>query len=149
MSWNLIDYYTDIVIKADAASVYEAVTDFSVYPKWNPFVLSIDGSAVLGEVVLIKVRLGKRVLSIKHEMVELEPNKGFRWADVDWFTRAACGRRVRKIIERDDGSILFRNDMPVHGPLAWFSHLVMGKDILDGMNAENRALKEYVESRAC
>lgn len=144
--FNHINYKTETVIRADAETVYNILTNFQAYPEWNPWVSRVEGNAELGSVVAVDATLGKRKVTVNHEILELEKGKVLRWGDVEWFSKVACGRRVRTIEPISEGLIRYRNEMPMTGLLAWLANILSGKDVVYGMNLENIALKHHAES---
>jgi hypothetical protein len=55
---------TSIVIDAPASEVRAVLLDFGDYPKWNPFIVRVDGAVAEGSKVRVTVKpVGKKVLS--------------------------------------------------------------------------------------
>ncbi len=55
---------TRIEIDAPAKEVREVLFDFGDYPKWNPFIVRIDGAVAQGSTVMVTVKpVGKEPLS--------------------------------------------------------------------------------------
>jgi hypothetical protein len=55
---------TRIEIEAPAKDVREVLFNFADYPKWNPFIVSVDGSVAQGSTVRVTVKpVGKDALS--------------------------------------------------------------------------------------
>ena len=49
---------TSIWIKASPAQAWAALTDFSSYPAWNPFIREVKGTLATGELLRFKVAKG-------------------------------------------------------------------------------------------
>ncbi|MGY8775887.1 SRPBCC domain-containing protein [Spongiibacter tropicus] len=139
-------YTTELHINADAEAVYAAIADFNSYSQWNPWLIQAGGVCAEGELVDVTVRLGRRVMSVQHKVLETVPGRVLRWCDLGWFTKAAYGERCRTIEPLATGGVRYRNELPVTGPLAWLAHLFTGRALQQGMQAENEALKRFVES---
>ena len=45
----MIELTTEIEINGTVERVWEALTDFSLYPKWNPLIKKIEGDLKVGE----------------------------------------------------------------------------------------------------
>jgi hypothetical protein len=55
---------TKVEIEASAKDVREVLFDFGDYPKWNPFIVKVDGSVAEGSTVSVTVMpVGKKALS--------------------------------------------------------------------------------------
>jgi uncharacterized protein YndB with AHSA1/START domain len=88
-----------IQIKADAAIVWNLLTNASRYPKWNSTVTSIEGNIALGETIRLKSTLdAKRTFKLK--VKEFEPEKRLVWG-------SGQGNRIYTITKNTDGSITF------------------------------------------
>ncbi len=71
---------TEITIEASAEKVWQVLTNFEDYPRWNPFVRSISGTNKEGEKlkVFLKPPDGKG-MTFHPEVKKSEPGKEFRW----------------------------------------------------------------------
>lgn len=71
---------TELIINAPAAVVWGALMDFSSYPSWNPFIVSIKGQKQVGKhiQVLIKTKKGKE-MAFEPIVLKLDENDEFRW----------------------------------------------------------------------
>jgi hypothetical protein len=77
----LKEFRSQIDIDAPAAAVWRALTDFSTYPDWNPFVVSADGSPVAGARIRINVRLaGLPEIPLPCKVLVADPERELRWA---------------------------------------------------------------------
>jgi hypothetical protein len=50
---------TEILIQASPERVWAVLTDFAAYPEWNPFILSLEGTAEWGEHLRVRIRTGE------------------------------------------------------------------------------------------
>lgn len=74
------ELHTEIEIDAPAERVWHLLTDFASYPRWNPFIRSIDGRPIPGE--RLEVRLeppGGRGMTFKPEVLKADPERELRW----------------------------------------------------------------------
>lgn len=71
---------TEIIIEATTETIWQVLTDFENYPKWNPFVRSISGTKNVGEKidVFLKPPEGKG-MTFHPKIKKFEPGKEFRW----------------------------------------------------------------------
>ena len=71
---------TEIEINASREEVWDALTDLSAYPDWNPFIKKGQGEIAVGGMLNLSVRppgaIGK---TIKPKVVEVEPGRRLTW----------------------------------------------------------------------
>ena len=74
---------TAIDVAAPPELVWEALTDFVSYPRWNPPVREIDGEARLGAQLRLLVVApdgnATRLVRLPARIVELEPGRALAW----------------------------------------------------------------------
>ena len=71
---------TSIIIDATPEQVWQVLTDFARYPDWNPFVIAIHGSAVLGEKLTITVKpAGQKPMNFNPTILACKPGSELRW----------------------------------------------------------------------
>jgi len=71
---------TEIDIAADADRVWDVLTDFPAFPRWNPFIRQIDG--VLAPHARLTVRIqppGGRAMTFRPTVLHVEPGRYFAW----------------------------------------------------------------------
>lgn len=65
---------------ADAAQIWQALTDFPNYPRWNHFILNIVGLPKVGNKIAFTFQLPRGViLPAKAEIQVVNPNIELRW----------------------------------------------------------------------
>ncbi len=88
-----------INIKADAAIIWQLLTNAADYPRWNSTVTSIEGTIKQGETIKLKSILdAKRVFKLK--VKTFEPNAKLAWGD-------SQGTRVYTLTPQSNGSFNF------------------------------------------
>ena len=68
------------MIAASAARVWEVLTDFDAFPRWNPFIRRVDG--VLAPRAKLRVRIqppGGRAMTFRPTVLRVEPERHFSW----------------------------------------------------------------------
>ena len=71
---------TAIDIAASPEMVWRVLTDFPAYPKWNPFIRSVKGSAVAGKKLKVHMRLPRgRSYRFSARVVKAVPATELRW----------------------------------------------------------------------
>lgn len=98
-------YAAQRTINAPAETVWKLLTDASGYPKWNPTIVSLDGTIALGEkIALVSTVNPKR--SFKLKVTEFDAPRRMVWADgmpLGLFK----GVRTYALDTRDDGQTEF------------------------------------------
>jgi hypothetical protein len=72
--------HTEINVEAPAERVWDLLTDFASYPKWNRFIRNISGLPTPGE--RLEVRLeppGGRGMTFRPKVLNVEPNRELQW----------------------------------------------------------------------
>jgi hypothetical protein len=97
---------TQIDIRADAAAVWDVLTDFAAYEAWNPFLRAVVGPARQGARLRVRVEPpGQRPVTVRPRIVQCQPGRELRWVGrvvmpgifdgTHSFRIAACGVGVR------------------------------------------------------
>jgi hypothetical protein len=74
------ELHSEIEIAASPERVWDILTDFAAYPRWNPFIRSISGKLEVGE--RLEARLeppGGRGITLRPTVLSAEPNRQLRW----------------------------------------------------------------------
>ncbi len=71
---------SEIEIQAPAERVWQLLTDFGSFPKWNPFIRRASGSAKLGERLEVRIQpSGASGMTFRPTVLKAEPNHELRW----------------------------------------------------------------------
>ncbi len=139
---------TQIEIAAPPEQVWRHLMDFASYPNWNPFVLSIKGSASLGSKLRVKLSAGgKRSITLRTKVSRYQSAREFAWkgslpglfAGEHQFHLTSIGDDAAprtRLVHREDFSGLLV-------PLLWKRFL--DRDTRANFEAMNRALKTRAE----
>ncbi len=69
-----------VEIAAAAKRVWAILTDFSAYPQWNPFIVSIEGRLKSGAILTLQLALpGKPVMTFKPRLKIVSSPRELRW----------------------------------------------------------------------
>jgi uncharacterized protein YndB with AHSA1/START domain len=70
------ELHSEIEINAPAERVWEVLTDFASYPKWNPFITRISGEPTTGERLEVRIEPpGGRAMTFKPTVLKAEANR--------------------------------------------------------------------------
>lgn len=137
---------TEIMINASPQKVWAILTDFTSYPKWNPFIKSITGTVAVGET--IKVRLeppGASGMTLKPKVLVFNPVKEFRWIGHVLFPGLFDGEHRFELADNGDGTTTFRHCEKFKGILIPFFAKLLEVNTRNGFLEMNHALKERAE----
>lgn len=138
---------THETIGARPEQVWEVLTDFEEFGKWNPLIVAVEGRAVEGERITFRMVLpGGAKSSHNPKITEALPGRALCWegtVGAAWLARAVHEFRLRP---SGRGTELTHRET-FTGLLV---PLVKGtlKRTEQGFEDMNRALKERVEARA-
>lgn len=136
-----------VIIKAKPEQVFDAITDFDAYGRWNPWLVKAQGECKPGEDIVVDVVIGKRIQQYHHDILEIDRPHRFHWCDKGWFTVFAYGERLRTCQPIAEGTA-YTVELTITGPLAFFAQWFLGKSLENGMTQETAALKQYVEQHS-
>lgn len=143
----MIEIVTEVEISGSAARIWRALTDFPAYPRWNPTIRSIAGSAKPGATLRIlfhpkgKIPIWFRA-TVSVATAELE----FRWTGSLLAPRIFSGDHYFKLQPIDRNRFKVIQGEVFSGALAPLLYRVLGDHNRSGFVAMNRALKAYVEA---
>jgi hypothetical protein len=88
----------DIEINAPAERVWAILTDFASYPKWNPFIVSIQGEQRAGGRLVVSIKPpGHEAMSFKPKVVRFQPGEELRWLGRVGPPRVFDGEHVHQV----------------------------------------------------
>jgi hypothetical protein len=137
----------ETTIHARPEAVFQLLTDFDGYASWNPWIIQAHGVAREGEIVTIRIKLGRRPMRVRHRILAVVPGVELRWCDLGWFTAIAYGERTRRLEPlAGGGGVKYRAELTIAG-IGWrLVRALHGRSLEEGMKAETAALKRHAES---
>ena len=138
---------TEIEIEGSARDVWDALADFAAYPRWNPFLLKVDGAPNAGERIRFWFELPRGLRAPACATVlKAERERELRWAGgLPGLLRAEHYFVIEHI---GPAKQRFRHGEIFSGllvPIVWLVLRRSGREVYEAMNA---ALKLRVERRA-
>jgi hypothetical protein len=139
-------FKSEIIIDAPAERIWEILTDFGSYEKWNPMIRRASGQARVG--ARLKVHFepeGRKGSNFRPKLTIVDPNRELRWLgwprfpfvfDMDhyWLLEGLGNGRIRL----EHGAVAYGLAVPFIGN-------VMVKSFREPFEAMNRAMKERAE----
>ncbi|GAA2575470.1 SRPBCC domain-containing protein [Actinomadura fulvescens] len=135
---------TSVEIAAPADRVWQVLTDFQRYPEWNPFIVSVKGTAEKGTKLDNKLRDGNGgVMTFKPEILKADAGRELRWIGRMWVPGIVDGEHYFLIEPAGDGKVRLTQGEKFTGALVPVAtgQLRM-KDEFAAMNAALKARAE-------
>lgn len=137
---------TQILINASAHKVWEILTDFNAYGKWNPFIKSIEGDVAEGN--RIKVTLAQangNKMIFRPRVLQYTPVQTFRWIGRLWFKGLFDGEHGFELSDHDNGTTTFVQREVFKGLLVPFLSRMLDTDTRMSFERMNESLKQRSE----
>jgi len=139
---------TTIEINASCDVVWSVITDFAAYPRWNPFVRSIEGGLMVGETLNVSLQPPKsRGMRFRPVLLTVEPNRELRWKGKLLFPGLFDGEHYFKLQPLQNGSVAFDQGEEFSGLLVPLFRSSLDGATRQGFIAMNEALKQEAEKR--
>jgi hypothetical protein len=135
-------------IAAPASAVWTALTDFSRYSDWNPFIRRARGTARRGGDVHVRVRssFGLR-LAFHATVLDSEENRRLHWRGHVLAPWLACGEHWFAIEPAGEGRVRFVQRERFTGLLPRLGARLLAREARRGFEAMNAALARRVTTR--
>jgi hypothetical protein len=138
----------EVLIDASPERVWAALTDFAAYPRWNPFIVAIEGELAVGS--RLKVCFGStdgRETNRRPVVLTLEPGHELRWLESLFIEGLFDGEHFFSLTRLD----VQRTRLVHGGDFRGILLKYMGNtltEIARGFVGMNQALKRHVEAGA-
>jgi len=138
---------TKILINASPAIVWDIITDFENYGKWNPFIREISGVIEEGSTIHVFIKPpNSNGMKFKPKILKIEPEKEIRWLGKLWISKIFDGEHSLTIKKIDNSKILFTQKEQFTGLIVpFFTNML--KDTKSGFQMMNQKLKETAENK--
>jgi hypothetical protein len=137
---------TEIDIAAGADRVWDVLTDFPAFPRWNPFIRRIDG--VLAPRARLTVRIeppGGRGMTFRPRVLRVEPGRYFSWRGRTLIPRLFDGEHFFELAPSDSVGVRFVHGEVFRGLLVPLLATTLRTTTRQGFELMNAALKARVE----
>ena len=131
---------TSITIQANPEKIWQLLTDFKDYSKWNPFIISIEGNLEPGN--QLRVQLNDMVF--KPKVKSYKKNQRFSWLGHLLFPGIFDGRHSFQLIKEKDKSTSFIHKEEFSGILP----LLMRKSFFEKVEKDFKAMNEALKIEA-
>ena len=137
---------TQIEIEAPVERIWSLLTDFSSYPRWNPFVRSIEGTLAVGQSLNVFIRPpDSRGMRFRPTVLTVQPDREFRWKGKVLLSGLFDGEHYFKLEATPGGRVTFRQGETFSGILVPLFRGSLDGATKQGFVAMNEALKHEAE----
>jgi hypothetical protein len=141
------ELHTEIEIEASADSVWDILTGFADYPRWNPFIRQITGIPEKGARLEVQIKPpGSKGMTFRPIVTRVAANLELRWLGRLLFPKLFDGEHIFEIESRGGNTVRFIQRENFSGllvPLLWKS---LDSSTRRGFSEMNRALKTLAEA---
>jgi len=144
---------THIDINAGASLVWDILTDFATYRRWNPLVRNILGAAHRGDTILITQRRGTgarfastgRATTVRRTVKHVREPRELYWLGKWGIPSVFASERRFRIESLAAGGVRFHQSERFRGAAVPFVWLGLRRDLTPAFRAMNDALKARAE----
>lgn len=137
--------YSEIEINAPSKIVWNILTDFEDFSRWNPFIQKISGDISEGSTIQVYIKPpNSKGMNFKPKIVKYEFEKEISWLGKLWISGLFDGRHSLIVEEINDNKVLFIQKEEFKG---LFVTLLSGmlKNTEKGFEMMNQSLKKEAE----
>ena len=137
---------SEIKINATPSEVWSIISNFTEYPVWNPFIISISGNVAVNNKIKVKVKpLDSSEMIFRPTVLTYIENEEITWEGHLFIKGLFDGRHTLKLIDNYDGTTTFIQSECFQGLLVpLFTDMIENKT-LKGFYLMNQKLKELSE----
>lgn len=132
---------TSIEINASPEEVWKILMNKEDYPKWNPFVKSLQGDLKKGACIAVNLQ-GMKFKPVIQTFIK---NKEFSWLGHLGMKGLFDGRHLFKLIETENGNTIFEHGEQFQGFLVPLLKRKLLTETKPGFEAMNQSLKAQAE----
>ena len=141
------ELHTQIEIDAAPESVWQVLIDLDRYPDWNPFIVSSEGRADVGQRLANRMQPpGGKATTFKPTVTVVEASTAFEWLGRLGVPGVFDGRHRFDLAPTESGGTLVTQSEQFDGILVGFLRRSLDTSTKAGFEAMNAALKARVEA---
>lgn len=138
---------THIEIDAPTERIWEILVDLDRYHEWNPFITNAKGRIAPGATFHVRPRTdGGKPLDFVPQVTKYREYREFTWTGEFYFRWVALGDHTFRLTELGGGRIRLDHDEKIYGFAAPLLYVFAKKQIRNGFEAMNAALKARAEA---
>ena len=136
---------TEIVINASPEKIWNILTDFENYEKWNPFIIHSSGQPKKGTRLVNTMKNGESNMTFKPRITDVQPHKRFEWLGSLFFRGLFDGRHFFELEEVGRGKTKLTQGEYFSGILNKMVLKRIGEQTRLGFIGMNEAIKKKAE----
>lgn len=136
---------TEIVLNAPKERVWDTIVAFQDYEKWNPFIVSSAGEAVVGQQLTNTMMNKGKATTFKPVVTKVDPYREFEWLG-SGLLGMFKGRHYFVLEDLGGGQTKLIHGEQFSGLLSGAILRLIGDDTLRNFQQMNQALKKVVEA---
>lgn len=134
---------TEIIIRTNPERVWAILTSFKAYPTWNPFIISIEGTLEVGNLIKVRIKPPEsKEMAFAPRILVLEDNQKLSWKGKVLFSGIFDGLHSFELIDNKDGTTTFKQTERFTGILVWLFDMTKTKKGFEMMNQKLKKLAE-------
>ena len=136
---------TEIVISASKEKVWTILTAFEDYPKWNPFIISIEGELSVGSRLENTMMNDGKKFVFKPVVLSVVPNRSFEWLGSLFVKGIFDGHHYFEIVAINSSQVKLIHGENFNGILSSFILKRIGEQTKKNFILMNQAIKKLAE----
>jgi hypothetical protein len=141
------ELHTEVEIVAPIDAVWETLTDLAAYPDWNPFIVSAQGRAEVGERLTNRMQPPDgKAITFKPTVTVVEPPVALEWLGRLGLPGIFDGRHRFDLAPSEHGGTLVTQSEEFDGIVVRYMRKSLDTKTMAGFDAMNAALKARVET---
>jgi len=141
------ELYTEIQINASPTTVWNILTDFDNFSRWNPFIKEISGNIEVGSQIYVHIKPPhSNAMKFKPKLLKYETEKEIRWIGKFYLPKLVDGEHSLSIKKLDNENVLFVQKETFSGLLVPFISGLLN-DTRTGFKLMNNELKKEAEQK--
>ena len=137
---------TEIEIETTPEALWAILMGFPEYPKWNPFIRSIEGVAGEGQHLNLTIEPpGSKAMTIRPRLLAVASGRELRWLGRLLLPGLFDGEHYLQIVPLTTGRVKFIQGEKFSGILVWTAKSGLLANTKKGFAAMNEALKSRAE----
>jgi hypothetical protein len=138
---------SEILIDSSSKRLWELITDFEDFPRWNPFIRRATGEIKTGARLEVFIQpFGTRGMTFRPKVLKVDPNHELRWLGRLYLPWLFDGEHALIIEPSSEGSVKFIQREKFTGLLVPFTRSLL-RDTQRGFEEMNKVLKQQAEHR--
>lgn len=138
--------HTETVINAPVERVWQVLTNFAEFPRWNPFIRAIGGDLKPGARLDMTTQFfNSRKMNFRSTLLRVVPNRELRWLGHFLLPHIFDGEHYFLLEPLEPGRTHLVHDEMFSGLLVPFFSRRLTRETRQGFEEMNRALKARAE----